>query len=217
MFDRILRVLKDWLLAPVARAVGPRLSPNSISCLAFLVGMGAAAALLAGRSGVALGLWIGNRVLDGFDGTQARVHGTQSDFGGYLDIVLDFMVYAAIPVAIAVTDATPAIMLAGMVLGLLQLVSVPAGMVLVGSFFVNAASWMYLAAILERRHAGAASRGELTTITMPPGVVAGAETILFYSLFIAFPVWRLALFWTMSALVGVNVVQRLWWAHRALR
>ena len=203
MFDRILRVLKDWLLAPVARAVGPRISPNSISCLAFAVGMGAAAALLAGRSGVALGLWLGNRVLDGFDGAQARVHGTQSDFGGYLDIVLDFMVYAAIPVAIAATDATPAIMLAGMVL--------------VASFFVNAASWMYLAAILERRQAGAATRGERTTITMPPGVVAGAETLLFYSLFIAIPAWRLTLFWTMSALVGVNVVQRLWWAHRALR
>ena len=194
--------MKDWLLAPLARAVGPGLSPNTISLLAFAVGMSVAAAVVTGRTGLALALWIVNRVLDGFDGTQARVHSTQSDFGGYLDIVLDFIVYAAVPIAIAATDTQRGLEFALVIL--------------LATFFVNAASWMYLAAILERRQEGAAARGELTTITMPPGIVAGTETVIFYGLFIALPAWRVALFWTMGALVCVNVLQRLWWAWRRL-
>ena len=202
MFDNFFRALKDWLLAPLARAIGPGLSPNTISLLAFAAGMSVAAAVVTGRTGLALALWIVNRVLDGFDGTQARVHSTQSDFGGYLDIVLDFIVYAAVPIAIAATDRQPGLVFAVVIL--------------LATFFVNAASWMYLAAILERRQAGAAARGELTTITMPPGIVAGTETVIFYALFIALPAWRVALFWTMGALVCVNVLQRLWWAWRRL-
>jgi hypothetical protein len=62
-----------------------------------------------------------------------------------------------------------------------------AGLALLGSFFVNAASWMYLSAVLERRGAGAAARGERTTVTMPPGLIAGAETVVLYTLFLVFP------------------------------
>jgi hypothetical protein len=91
-----------------------------------------------------------------------------------------------------------------------------AGMVLVASFFVNAASWMYLAAILEQRREGAAAQGESTTITMPPGVVAGTETVAFYIAFLVFPTYQLLLFNTMTGLVLVNVVMRLAWAQRHL-
>lgn len=202
MFDHLLRALKDRLLAPLARWIGPGVSPTTISMLAFAAGLGAGWAVIAHRSGVGLVLWFLNRLLDGLDGTHARMHGSQSDLGGYLDIVLDFVVYAVLPVAIAVADGSRALTLACAVL--------------LGAFVVNSASWMYLAAILERRQAGAAARGELTTITMPPGLVAGAETIVFYALFLIVPAWRLTLYWAMSALVGVNVVQRLWWARRAL-
>jgi len=36
--------------------------------------------------------WILNRILDGFDGLVARERNQQSDFGGYLDLVLDVAV-----------------------------------------------------------------------------------------------------------------------------
>lgn len=200
MFDDILRRLKDRLLAPVARLLGAHVAPNTVSAIAFVVGLSAAAAAARSLIGWSVGLWLANRVLDGFDGTQARVHARQSDFGGYLDIMLDFTVYAAIPLALIVAD--PALAFAGAVLQ--------------ATFFVNAASWMYLSAVLERRQAGAATTGELTTVTMPPGVVAGTETIILFTLILAWPAARGTLFWTMAALVGVNVVQRLWWACRRL-
>ncbi len=128
------------------------------------------------------------------------IHDRQSDFGGYLDIMLDFVVYAAIPLALMLAEPN-----------LLR-----AGALLLASFFVNAASWMYLAAILERRQAGAAAQNELTTITMPPGIVAGAETVVFYTAMLAWSSARETLFVVMAALVMVNVGQRLWWARRHL-
>lgn len=200
MFDDVLRRLKDRLLAPMARLLGAHVAPNTVTLIAFVVGMAAAYAAAQSRIGWSVGLWLANRVLDGFDGTQARVHALQSDFGGYLDIMLDFTVYAAVPLALIIAEPRLAMV----------------GAVLQATFFVNAASWMYLSAVLERRNAGAATTGELTTVTMPPGVVAGAETMVLFTLMLAWPAARSTLFWTMSALVGVNVVQRLWWARRHL-
>lgn len=200
MFDDVLRRLKDRLLAPMARLLGVHVAPNTVTLIAFVVGMAAAYAAAQSRIGWSVGLWLANRVLDGFDGTQARVHALQSDFGGYLDIMLDFTVYAAVPLALIIAEPRLAMV----------------GAVLQATFFVNAASWMYLSAVLERRNAGAATTGELTTVTMPPGVVAGAETMVLFTLMLAWPAARSTLFWTMSALVGVNVVQRLWWARRHL-
>ncbi len=200
MFDDLLRRLKDRLMAPIAQRLGAHVAPNTVTVLAFLMGMGAASAAWHEQRGVSVLLWIINRVLDGLDGTQAREHGLQSDFGGYLDIMLDFVVYAAIPLGLIVADPTLSL----------------AGVVLFASFFVNAASWMYLAAILERRQVGAKASGELTTITMPPGIVAGTETVVFYTAMLVWPESRATLFWVMAALVGVNVLQRLWWARRHL-
>jgi phosphatidylglycerophosphate synthase len=202
VFDGYLRNLKDLLLAPVARALGSGISPTTITCIAFVAGLGCVAAILVGSDGVALALWIGNRVLDGLDGTQARVHRRDTHFGAYIDIVLDFIVYAAIPTAMAARHGSEAVAFAGMVL--------------VGAFYVNAASWMYLAALLEQRHLGAAARGESTTIAMPEGVIGGAETVGFYVAFFLWPAQQRVLFLTMAALVLLNVVIRLVWARRIL-
>lgn len=201
MFDQTLRVYKDDLLRPLAAQLR-RVSPNVITVLAMVIGMAAAGAAAQQWYWAALGLWLLNRLLDGLDGMVARVHDRQSDFGGYLDIVLDFVVYAAVPVGLYWGNQT------GMnALALAFLLS---------SFYINAASWIYLSAILEKRSVGASARGEVTTVTMPNGLVAGAETILFFCLFL---LWPGALFWLFSAMtvmVLLSVGQRLVWARRNL-
>lgn len=202
MFDLLLRALKDRLLEPLARRLGPGVAPDLVTLLAFAVGLAAAGCAWRRAYAPALALWALNRLLDGLDGTLARVHGRQTDFGGYLDILLDFGVYAAVPT--------------GLALGRGDRPALVAALVLLGSFFVNAASWMYLAAVLERRGAGAAQRGELTTVTMPPGLVAGTETVVLYTLFLLVPGQLPTLFGIMAALVYVTVGQRVVWARRHL-
>lgn len=203
MLDALLRPLKERWLAPAAHALGRRVAPMTVTLAGFVVGLAAAIAAAFGLRDVGLGLWIANRALDGFDGTLARVQGVQSDLGGYLDLLLDFMVYAAIPL--------------GLVLGAPSLPRALAALALVGSFYVNAASWMYLSALLERRGDGARARGELTSVTMPAGLIGGTETIVFYTLFFVWPTQLVALFAVMTVLVMAAVVQRLVWAFRHLQ
>ena len=203
MLDALLRPLKERWLAPAAHALGRRVAPMTVTLAGFVAGLAAAIAAAFGTRDVALLLWIVNRVLDGFDGTLARAQGAQSDLGGYVDPLLDFVVYAAIPL--------------GLVLGAPSLPRAVAAVALVGSFYVNAASWMYLSALLERRGDGARARGELTSVTMPAGLIGGTETIVFYTLFFAWPAQLVALFAVMTALVLVTVVLRLAWAIHHLR
>lgn len=202
MFDVVLRPLKERVFAPVTRAIGQRVSPMTLTLAGFVAGLLAAVLVARGAYRAALALWVINRVLDGLDGSLARAQGSQTDFGGYVDIVLDFVVYAAIPIAFVL--ASPALPLA------------IAALVLLASFYVNAASWMYLAAILERRDLGARVHDELTSVTMPEGVIGGTETVLLYTLFFLIPDRLVVLFWIMSMLVMTSVGLRLVWAVRRL-
>src|SRR5262245_28438980 len=114
MLDRHLRAVKDRSLAPVARWLGSGISPVAITWAAFAAGVGSAVAALTGARIVGLSLWIVNRLLDGLDGTHARVHDRVTHFGAYLDIVLDFVVYAAIPIAITARSDAQAMTFAGL-------------------------------------------------------------------------------------------------------
>lgn len=200
MLDRLLRSSKEQVLSPVALRLLQPIHPTTITVLASGVGLVAAVAIWYQAYLLGLLLWLLNRLLDGLDGTVARLQQKQSDLGAYLDIVLDTVVYIAIPLALALVHNTPQ--------GYLCLA------LLLGSFQLNTASWMYLAALLEKRNAGAHQHGELTTITMPGGVIEGTETIIFYCLFLLFPGALVPLFITMALLVLVTVVQRILWAIR---
>jgi phosphatidylglycerophosphate synthase len=186
----------------VADLLGRGVHPITVTGIAWLVGIGAAAAAAGGRYHLALAAWLANRVLDGLDGVLARRTGRQSDLGGYLDLVLDFTIYALLPAAIVMSRPS--------------LSTALAALALLASFYVNAAGWMYLSAVLERRDRGAESHGEQTVVTMPDGIVTGTETIVFYSLFLLFPGNAAPLFLVMAALVMATALQRIVWAWRVL-
>lgn len=160
--------------------------PVVVTLIAFAVGLAAAYCASQRAYGLALGLWLGNRLLDGFDGTLARVHGTATALGAYLDIVLDFVVYATIPLGLAVGAPDPGVPLAAAIL--------------LASFYVNAASWMSISGVRES----------------PPGLIAGAETVVLYSLFFVLPASLVLLFRVMAALVALTAIQRIVWAARHL-
>lgn len=202
MIDTHLRRIKEVVMRPAARAVGRHVSPTTITLASGVVGLGCAAAAAAGALGLGLGLWWLNRILDGLDGAVARHYQRQSDLGGYTDLMVDFVVYAAVPIGLGVWAADAGVWLALAVM--------------LASFYVNAASYLFLSAVLERRNHGAAARGELTTVTMPGGLVEGAETVVFYSLFFIFPAQLAPLFGLMAALVGVTIAQRVAWAVKNL-
>ena len=203
MLDRTLRSIKEIIFLPFAKQAGKILHPNLITLLSFAAGLVSIYFILERSLMSGLLFWLINRVLDGLDGTVARITGKSSDFGGYLDIVLDFIIYSAIPVAFIFSDSSRENYF---ILSLL-----------LSSYYVNAASWMYLSSILEKRNLGAASNNEMTSITMPSGIADGTMTIIFYTMFFILPSYLKLLFALFIILVLASIVQRVVWAYLKIR
>lgn len=202
MLDPQLRQVKEQMLVPVARQFSTAIHPTTLSLIGGAVGLAAGLAAWQNAYWLALLLWLLNRLIDGLDGTVARLHNKQSDLGGYLDTLIDHVIYAFIPAMVVLGQPDEP--------GFIALVF------LLGTFYVNAASWMFLAGILEQRRQGAKVRGDLTTLTMPTGLIEGTETVVFYTLLFLLPGWIVPLFLLMGALLVVTIVQRLVWAARYL-
>jgi phosphatidylglycerophosphate synthase len=202
MFDKVLRLPKEKILEPLARTVLKNVSPTIVTIAASLVAVGAGVTASQNLYGLTFGLWLLNRLLDGLDGTMARVNNRQSDLGGYLDIVLDMVAYVSIPFGLAVAAHRIDVFIALAIL--------------FGLFYINSATWMILSAILERRNRGAKARGELTTVSMPASVIEGAEAVVMYSLFILLPQWLVYLFGLLAFLVLITAIQHVIWAIKNL-
>lgn len=200
MYDHLLRTPKKVIYLPLARSLP--VSANVLTAVGLLFGLAAAVCCCFGWWKYALGLWAANRFFDGLDGEVARARGTQSDLGGYLDILADLMVYASIPLGIAVYHNSDFTWLALAVM--------------LSSFYLNVGSWMYLSSILEKRGLGAENNKEATSVSMPKGLIEGAETVLFFTLFLVLPHSAAALFTAFAALTFVGAFLRVKWAAKTL-
>ncbi len=200
MFDSFIREAKERIQEPIANQLA-YIHPTMITVLAFAVGIVGAILIIEQHYFAGMIFWLLNRILDGFDGTVARVHQKQSDLGGYIDILLDFAIYAIIPVALVIAAPSQSKYLA-----LAFLLS---------TFYINSASWMYLSGILEKRQHTQA-RDKFTSVNMPSGLVCGTETVIFYCLFIVAPQMLTLWYVCMGILVLFTVAQRLVWAVQNL-
>ena len=104
MLDALARKMID----PPLNRVGAELarlgvSADAVTLLGLVPGAVAVWAITQGYFTAALILILLNRLADGLDGAVAR-HSRLTDFGGYLDIVSDFVFYAAVPMGFAIAD-----------------------------------------------------------------------------------------------------------------
>ena len=202
MLDGPLRPVKDRLLAPMTRGPLAAVPPLALSMLALAAAIGAAVAAWQQLAIVAVALWLLSRLADGLDGPVARHQGTATDRGGLVDIVFDTVGYAIIPIGVAAGIDTRAVWITVAVL--------------LATFYVNAVSWTYLAALLEKRTAGAAATGATTSTIMPRGLVEGTETIVFFTVALAWSSGAVATLAVMAGAVTVTIVERMWWARKVL-
>ena len=91
MFDSRLRAVAGRSLDRVGADLAARgVSAAAVTLAGFAAGGRGVLALAVQHDGAALALILVNRALDGLDGAVARHHGA-TDFGGFLDIVSDFL------------------------------------------------------------------------------------------------------------------------------
>ena len=182
MFDAQLRPLIDRLLNPIGRGlVTLGVTANQVTMIGAAFGLIAAGCAAAGLFYPALWFVIANRFIDGLDGAVARAS-RSSDFGGYLDIVSDFIFYSAIPLAFAVARPETAL----------------AAAFLIFSFIGTATSFLGFAILAEKHQVTTQIRGKKAFYYLG-GLTEGTETIL---LFLAMLVWP-DYFSVMSILFGI--------------
>lgn len=145
-------------------------SANAVSLAGLAFGLLMAAMIAAGFGALALVPLAFSRLADGLDGPVARATGA-TDFGGYLDILCDFVFYGAVPLAFVVQDPS--------VNGL-------AGAFLLASFYVNGASFLGYAILAGKRGLETRAQGE-KSLYFSAGLLEGTETILFFTLLCLVP------------------------------
>ncbi len=191
MLDARLRPLIDPPLNAMGRGIARAgITANGVTLLGLLLGLAAGAAIAHQAYGWGLGLLLANRLLDGLDGAVARAS-KMTDFGGYLDILADFVFYVAVPVGFGLAAAEN---------------QLPA-LVLVASFTLTGVSFLAFATIAGQRGEETSAHGK-KSFFYSTGLAEGAETIIAFILMCLMPQHFAAIAYVYSGLCVLTVVQR---------
>ena len=193
MIDAALLPLQRSALARPARWLAARgVAADAITVTGFAVGVLALPALAVGWYLLALGLILMNRLADGLDGAVARASGQASDRGAFLDIALDFVFYALVPLGFALADPAQ---------------NALAAAVLIAGFVGTGSSFLAFSAVAGRR--GQRSlRYPSKGIAYLGGLTEGFETIVFFVLICLLPQWFAPLAYAFAAACAVTTVTR---------
>lgn len=185
--DRLARVLAEL-----------GLGANQMTLLGFSIGMVAAALIASGQFLSAAAAILLSRLCDGLDGAIARRSRT-TDAGGFLDIALDFVFYASIPLGFALADPERNALAAALLLA---------------AFCGTMSSFLAFAVIAAKRRMDNLAWPDKSLYFLG-GLTEATETL---ACFIAMCIWpqHFALLATVfAALCGVTTVTRIWWGWRA--
>jgi phosphatidylglycerophosphate synthase len=175
-----------------------RLTPNGVTMLGCILGLGAAALAAHSQFIPALTVWWLGRLLDGTDGIYARHLGKSSNFGGYLDIVCDMTAYSA------------------MIWGFS--ISLPEQMNWWFAILI-----LYVLCITSALSFGSMQKPEEMdsrdnrSLKLAAGLAEGGETGIFYTLVLLWPTNAEILCAIWSAILVSTVISRSLIAHREVK
>jgi phosphatidylglycerophosphate synthase len=199
MLDRAAIALLRPVLDRGARVLHRgRVTANTVTLVGFAIGVASAVAIAQQAYAWGLSMLMASRLCDGLDGALARL--TQpTDRGAYLDIVLDFLFYASIPLAFAISSPAER--------------ALPAA-VLLAAFIGTASSFLAYAVLAERRglRSDAYPRKGIFYLG---GLTEATETLICFSVMCLLPAWFPLWAYGFAALCGVTIVTRLWAGWRA--
>ena len=193
MLDRAaIAVLRPALDAGARALVRVGVGADAVTLAGFAIGIAAAAAIGLGAYGWGLALLLASRLADGLDGAVARRTHT-TDRGAFLDITLDFLFYASIPLAFALADPVRN--------------ALPAG-VLLAAFIGTGSSFLAFAVMAERR--GLASDAYPSKgFYYLGGLTEASETLICFVLMCLWPDHFAWWAYGFAALCGITVATRI--------
>lgn len=201
MLDKAVQQALRPLMTRAARAlVRLGVGANAISLAGFAIGIGAAGAIAWQQYTAGLALLLLSRLMDGLDGAVARAT-APTDRGGFLDITLDFLFYAAIPLAFALADP-PANAL-------------PAA-VLLAAFMGTGSSFLAFAAVAEKRQLSSLAFPEKSFYFLG-GLTEATETIAAFIAMCLWPGHFAPIAYGFAALCAITIALRIGWGWQRFR
>ena len=171
MLDKFITPVIKPILTPLVVLLHKRgITPDQITLFGFIIGLLAVPLLVVQLWYWALSAIILNRILDGLDGALARYANKSSSAGGFLDITLDFLFYAAIPLGFIFANPDQ---------------NAIAGSVLLATFIGTGSSFLAFAIAAEKFKLDR-PQFKYKSFYYLNGLTEGTETI---ALFVAFCIW----------------------------
>ena len=177
------------------------ITADQLTVAGVLIGMLAVPLLAFEYWYAALTVIVLNRILDGLDGTLARYANQSSSAGGYLDITLDFLFYAAIPFGFILANPEQ---------------NAIAGALLLATFMGTGSSFLAFAIAAEKFNIEK-PQFEYKSFYYLNGLTEGTETI---ALFVAFCIWpqHFALLATLFAIAcAITIFTRIYGGYHTLK
>jgi phosphatidylglycerophosphate synthase len=200
MLDRAaIAVLKPLLDAGAGVLVRRGIGADAVTLAGFGIGIAAALALAFGAFGWGLALLLVSRLADGLDGAVARLTHT-TDRGAFLDITLDFLFYASIPLAFAIADPGAN--------------ALPVA-VLLAAFIGTGSSFLAFAVLAERRGLASTAFPQKGFFYLG-GLTEATETLICFGLMCLWPDRFAWWAYGFAALCALTIATRIVGGARAL-
>jgi phosphatidylglycerophosphate synthase len=197
MFDAKLRPIIDPPLNYCGKKLaGLGLTANQITIAGAVIGVAAGFAIANSQFLFGLILVLSSRIFDGLDGAIARAT-KNTDFGGYLDIMCDFIFYLAIPIGFAFSSSG----------------NLVPSLLLISSFTLTGISFLAYATLAEKNRLETNAHGT-KSFFYNTGIAEGAETIFIFVIMCVFPNKFAIIAYAYTAVCVLTVFQRTFIARR---
>jgi len=170
MFDRQIQKFTQKPLKYIAKLFLKFISPNQMTFIGFSFGVLMCLFIIIDQYLFATIFLFLNRLSDGLDGTMARLQ-TPTPLGGYLDIVLDFLIYGGFVLSFGITEQNNALL----------------SMVLLFCYIGTGSTFLAKAAILPSLTNQNLNEEIPKSFHYAVGLIEGTETIVFMVLCLLFP------------------------------
>lgn len=198
MLDRYARQLINPPLNQIGRGLAARgFTADGVTLIGLGLGLCAALLIVFGQFWLALLPLLASRVADGLDGAVARAT-HQTDFGGYLDIAVDFLFYGAIPMAFVMYDPAE---------------NGAAGAFLLTAFYFNGTSFLGYAILAEKHGHKTDAQGQ-KSLYYSNGILEGTETNVFFVILCLLPHYFSPLAWVFGGLCFATATLRIYAAKQ---
>ena len=201
MLDRIATAFIQPVVSSAAGSLaGMGLSANQITVAGFVMGLVAAAAIASENYLWGLAFILVSRTCDALDGAVARLS-QATDAGGFLDITLDFLFYAFIPLAFALANPPQN--------------ALPAA-VLLAAFMGTGSSFLAFAVMAAKRTMTSAAYPNKSLYFLG-GLTEATETLICLCAMCLLPQYFPELAYTFAAICTLTIATRIGWGMRAFR